>query len=332
MAHELEMNQDGTARMFSVGETPWHKLGTIVTEAPTAAEAIKLAGLDWKVQKRQTFFPKGQYPNQTYERVKGEYAVVRDSDEKMVGTAGEGWEPLQNSEAFSFFDPFIESGEASFETAGSLQEGRRIWVMAKINRDPIEVVKGDVIEKYLLLSNQHKAGFSVKSMLTPIRVVCANTEAMAIKNAETTFKTTHSKKIQDRMAVVQEKLIQMDSAFQKTAEAYKLLSKVKCSDETLKRYANLVFDYQDIEQGRQKAFQEKQHETIMRLFETGRGADIKGVRGTMWGAYNTVTEFIQHEQGNKNTDDEKRLLNSWFKDGMKLNVKAFDFAMELATH
>ena len=332
MAHELELNQDGTARMFSVNETPWHKLGTIVTEAPTAAEAIKLAGLDWKVEKRKTYFAKGQYPELSYEVVKGEYAVVRDSDEKQVGVAGEGWEPLQNSEAFSFFDPFIESGDATFETAGSLQEGRRIWVMAKINSDPIEVVKGDIIEKFLLLSNQHKAGFSVKSALTPIRVVCANTEAMAIKNAETIFKTTHSKKIKDRLAFVQEKLIAMDGAFKKTAECYKRLSKVKCSDETLKRYANLVFDYQEIEVGRQKAFQEKQHETIQRLFETGRGSDIKGVRGTMWGAYNSITEYIQHEQGNKNTDDEKRLLNSWFKDGMKLNIKAFDYAMELASH
>ena len=102
MAHELELNQDGTARMFSVNETPWHKLGTIVTEAPTAAEAIKLAGLDWKVEKRKTYFAKGQYPELTYEVVKGEYAVVRDSDEKQVGVAGEGWEPLQNSERSRF--------------------------------------------------------------------------------------------------------------------------------------------------------------------------------------------------------------------------------------
>ena len=322
--HHIEITSQGTGAMMSVKQTPWHKLGTILPEAPTAQEAIKAAQLNWTVSKVPMYFKNA---NEELVATPDRFAVIRDTDSKYLGHAGSSWEPLQNTEAFSFFDPFIQTGEASFETAGSLDGGKRLWILARIKKDPIEVVKGDIVEKYVLLSNQHKAGVSVRGALTPIRVVCANTEAIAYKKATQIFRATHSAKMKDRLAQVQYEIAQAEAAFQETAEWYKQFAKTQADKKTLERFVNSVFNFADVvEDGRQKAFKDKQTETIVRLFETGRGSDIKGVRGTVWGLYNTVTEYIQHEMGKV---EDKRLTAAWFGRGMDLNIKAFNVAKDL---
>jgi hypothetical protein len=121
-----------------------------------------------------------------------------------------------------------------------------------------------------------------------------------------------------------------DEAFKQTAEFYKTFSKVNIDSKKLTQFINNVFEFADVvNQGREQSFKDKQHETIIRLFETGRGSELQGVRGTLWGAYNAVTEFIQHEQGNKGTLEDKRLDNAWFGTGMKLNQQAFKVAKEM---
>lgn len=324
MAHEIEI-VNGNARMFSVKETPWHKLGIILPEAPTAEDAIKHAGLDWTVTKRKVLYARD---NGEQDVAKGQYAVVRDSDDKYMGYAGETWQPLQNTEAFKFFDPFVQAGEASYETAGSLDNGKRIWVLAKIKRDPIEIVKGDIIEKYILLSNQHRAGYAVRGALTPIRVVCANTEAMAFQSKKSQlFKATHSKKMEMNLERMQASIAAADQAFEQTAEYYRAFSKRFVDKKQVESYINQVFEFADVvNKGREQAFKDKQTETIMRLFETGRGSDIQGVRGTIWGLYNAITEYTQHEAGKL---EDKRLNSAWFGQGMDLNIRAFNAAKEL---
>jgi hypothetical protein len=116
MSHEIET-------MFSVRETPWHGLGTIVQEAPTAADAIKLAKLDWRVTTAPLFMSDGK-------PVKAK-AVVRESDGRILGHhVGAKWTPLQNDHAFDWFNPLVESGDCKFETAGSLRSGERVWILA----------------------------------------------------------------------------------------------------------------------------------------------------------------------------------------------------------
>ena len=116
MAHEIET-------IFYMNETPWHRLGTRVIDIPTADEAIVAAGLNWKVETKPLFLADGtQAPSK---------AVVRTSDNSILGVVGENYQPLQNEDAFKFFNPFVETGLATFETAGSLRQGKRVWILAK---------------------------------------------------------------------------------------------------------------------------------------------------------------------------------------------------------
>jgi phage/plasmid-like protein (TIGR03299 family) len=316
MAHEVE-------QMFSVKQTPWHGLGEIVREAPNVESAIKLAGLDWPVEMRALHTVQGSIP------VK-KCAIVRGSDESVLGVAGPDYQPLQNDKAFEFFNPFLESGECKLETAGSLKKGKRIWVMAKLNRDPIAVTKNDLVEKFLLLSNSHEGHVSVRVGFTPVRVVCANTLAMATGDARASLlRVTHKSNMKEGMERVQEIVNTANAAFEATAEQYKVLAKTNVSAKDIEKYVKLVFVDRKTNSERKSLRLEKMTETITRLFETGQGNDVKGVRGTAWALYNGATEYLSYEIGK---DADRRLNSLWFGRNLKRNKKAFDVAMSMAVH
>ena len=110
--------------MFSVREKPWHGLGRIVAEAPTSKEALKLAGLDWKVVQEPIY-------TELHRVVEGYKANVRDSDRKVLGVVSDRYKVVQNADAFSFTDELLGKG-VRYETAGSLQEGKKVWLLARL--------------------------------------------------------------------------------------------------------------------------------------------------------------------------------------------------------
>jgi phage/plasmid-like protein (TIGR03299 family) len=166
MAHEIE------SALF-VGQPAWHGLGTVVQEAPAMSDAIVMAGLDWTVRKEQLQLADGRKVDQ--------YATIRSSDNSILGTVGPQWTPLQNADAFEWFQPLIEDGSVKLEAAGSLREGQRVWVLAKAG--VADVQKNDPVEQYILLSNGHDGKLAVRVGFTTVRVVCANTLKMAHENA-----------------------------------------------------------------------------------------------------------------------------------------------------
>lgn len=339
MSHALEIKKDGTASMFYVGDKPWHRLGVQLKNPPTAAEAIKAAGLDWSVS---------VHPMETWIEVDGQdmciaaqnRMVLRDSDHKRLSEVGPRWHPLQNSEAFEWFDPFIKSGECSFETAGSLFEGERIWVLAKLNRDPMKIVGDDVVNKYLMLSNNHSDKRSARVSLSPIRVVCANTLAATFQNKATKFLgVKHTSKIKDNLDKVREIINTANADFEATAEQYRALTTLQVDQDLLKKYIKIVFKDEDKEEetsdqtedGKRK-YTVKEDDArlienkIIPLFEGGRGSQLPGVRGTMWAAFNSVTEFLNWHTG-RTTD--ARLDSLWFGQNAALNRRALDVALEM---
>lgn len=187
MSHEVES-------MFYVNETPWHGLGVKLESAPTTREAIVAAGLDWEVGQRPLFEGScstlgadgketvpdmpvygGNVGNLVFRKVEG-HTNYRKTDGRILGVCGPGTGVLQNTEAFRFFDRFVDAKTAVLETAGSLRNGERIWILARLNLSPSVIVPGD---EYLLLSNSHDGKVAVRIGFTPIRVVCANTLAQA---------------------------------------------------------------------------------------------------------------------------------------------------------
>lgn len=317
MAHEIE-------NMLFVGETPWHKLGRRFMEPPSLEEAFVAAGLDWRVKTEPVFSGQGEKVDALITR--------RDSDNSILGVVGPNYVPLQNFEAFEFFRPFIDQKEASIETAGSLRNGKRVWVLAKINRDPMVVKGNDIVDKYVLLSNSHDGTMAVRTGFTPVRCVCQNTLTLAHNSkASKLIRVKHTKNVVENLEAIRDIMNLANSEFEATAEQYRLLASKEISDKDLKKYIKLVFNHQNkiIENNGNldNINNDRLLSQIIPLFEKGRGNDMVDIRGTFWAAYNAVTEHLQYSRGE---DAGGRLDSLWFGQGAQLNKKALDTAVIMA--
>ena len=170
MAHELEISASGDANMAYVGQVPWHGLGKRVPSDVSPEQMLKAANLDWTVEKRPLFFESDEGLVATKAR-----ALVRSTDNKVLTVISENWNPVQNIEAFEFFNDFVAAGDMEMHTAGSLRDGKMVWAMAQI-KNSFELFGGDKVEGYLLFSNPHEFGRSIDIRFTPVRVVCNSEE------------------------------------------------------------------------------------------------------------------------------------------------------------
>ena len=162
--------------MFSAVKTPWHKLGVVTPDVLTAQDALVTAGLDWVVKLEPVYF---QTQQESIKNIANKFAVVRETDESCYGIVGNRYTPVQNLDAFNFMDTLVDSGDAKYETAGSLNGGATTFIQMRLNT--VLDIDDDVIP-YMLLTNSHDGSGALKIIMTPVRVVCSNTLRMALSS------------------------------------------------------------------------------------------------------------------------------------------------------
>jgi len=335
MAHEIGQND----HMFSAGRvTPWHRLGTVLQDHPSIDEGLIAAKLNWQVQCEDLITRLGEKVTHR--------AVRRQDTNEILGVVGPQWTPLQNDRAFDVFRPLVDDGSLVLETAGSLKNGRRVWVLGRMKLDAADIVPGDTVRPYVLLSNAHDGSSGVRFGFTPIRVVCNNTLTAAHhSSASKLVKIIHSAHVERNVLDLSEMMNLAKATFEMTYEQYRMLVSRKVDAKTLKKYATTVF----------KAIEEdepanpymtaacealgmtapnmcsdapnKAVARVLELFETGMGSQLPGVRGTMWAAYNAVNEYLLYHRG---SDDQNRLNRAWFGDGRRTDQTAFELALRMA--
>jgi phage/plasmid-like protein (TIGR03299 family) len=312
--------------MLYVGEVPWHGLGVLLENAPSIQEAIAASGLNWDVACQPQYAKFEGQEISTPSR-----AVIRVTDRKVLGVVGPDYHVVQNSKAFDWFQPWIDTGVATIETAGSLCGGSRIWVLAKINRDPVEIVKDDAVVRYILLSNSHDGSLAVRCGFSGIRVVCANTMAAAHGDAASKLlRIRHTKNVITALDEIQNIMQVADAEFVATVEQMKHLARCQVSVEDLTKYVRKVFTPKvSVKQIEGEEFSGKNIlAKVIPLFENGRGIkELPAIKGTLWSAYNAVSEYLSHERGRS---QDGRVNSLWFGDSANTNQKAFAAAVELA--
>jgi phage/plasmid-like protein (TIGR03299 family) len=327
MPHQLSESA-GQVEMMYVGKEPWHGLGQKLDKPATSVEAIQAAHLDWEVVKIPLFTKQ----RRKYRGISNKFGVVR-ADEfskgntAVLGIVGASYNLLQNRQAFAWFDGIVGEGKAIYHTAGALGDGERVWILAKLPGE-IRVLGDDVVNKFLLLSNSHDGESSVQVKFTPIRVVCDNTLTMALGRGPS-LRISHTASLVQRMEQAKQNLGIITSRYEQIQNDFVALGKVSLNQNKLQEFLNSVFpDPQDKtnERGRKRAAEARMKST--KLFETGRGNDAPLTRGTLWAAYNGVTEYIDHRKGK--TDRNQHLDSIWFGDGYLTKARAFRVAMEKA--
>lgn len=313
MAHMIET-------MAYAGETPWHGLGVKVPADLAPAQMLEKAGLDWTVEKIPAFAEIGDKKVAV-----GWSALTRSSDDRILGVVSNDWNPVQNSEAFEFFDEYCRAGDMEMHTAGSLRDGQIVWALAKV-KDSFELFKGDQVDSYLLFTNPHKFGQCIDVRFTPIRVVCNNTLTLSLnQKADRVVKKNHrtvfdAAQVKEQLGIATEKLA-------KYKEMAAFLGSKKYKEESVKDYFNRIFPViaYDKEKGPQRKELSKSATRALEVLHTQPGARF--AEGSWWQAFNAVTYLTDHEIGRS---ADTRLQSAWFGANKNLKLKALETAVEMA--
>ncbi len=297
--------------MFSTREKPWHGLGTIVAEAPDSREALTLAGLDWKVIQKKIY---------TGDRklIHGYRANVRDSDHQFLGVVSDRYRVVQNEDAFAFTDALLGEG-VRYETAGSLQSGRRVWMLAKLPNEYI--ILGEQISPYLVFSNTHDGSGAVKVAMTPVRVVCSNTLNLALHTTKRCWSAKHTTNIAGKLDKARETLLFAKTYMTALGAEFEELSRIQMPDrKVMEAVKELLSMKDDMTIQQKKNVRNLQEDLKRRYFDA---PDLQEVGRNAYRFVNAVSDFATHNRPLRETANYKENLFMRTMDGNTLIDKAY---------
>lgn len=298
--------------MFYVREVPWHGLGTKVHTAPSSAEALRLAGLDWNVVQQPI------YTGDKELAIPGYKANVRDCDGKVLGVVSDRYKIIQNSEAFEFTDELLGEG-VRYETAGSLMGGKKVWILARMPREYI--ISGEHVSPYLVFSNTHDGSGAIKAAITPIRVVCSNTLNFALATAKRSWSMIHTGNITDKLQEAKQTLFMAEKYMSEWGKDMETLRMKKLSDQQVIEYIEFLLPLEDEGSAVQK-------KNIMRLREDMKrryfdAPDLQDVGKNAYRFVNAVSDFATHSRPLRKTANYKENLFARTVDGNPLIDRAY---------
>ena len=277
---------------------PWHGLGTPVQEALTSEEAIEKAGLNWTVEKKPIY-------NENGKEIPKYFRTARSSDNSTLGIVSGRYKIVQNSEAFSFTDGLIGE-DVRYETAGSLNKGRRVWLLAKL---PEKMILGDKFDTYVCFTNTHDGTGSVQVCLTPTRVVCNNTLNLALSEASRKWSTRHIGNLEQKMEEARRALELADAYMEALNSKAQVLSEVKVSDAEVEVMFDSIFPV-NTEKDTDRKIRNVEY-LKNAFFKCMQAPDIAQFSGTAWGVINAMTDFADHTAPIRLTDSYQE--NNWGK-------------------
>lgn len=303
--------------MMYYGATPWHRLGTQVAGLATAEEAIAAAGLNWDVE----LIPIHIRENGGYRTIESHQAIARKTDRKVYGIVGQRYTPIQNRDSFKFFDSVVGDGGAIYETAGSLLEGRRTWILANL-KDSLGIA-GEEIKKYLLLTNSHDGSMALQMFWTPIRVVCWNTLSAALATDGARFYSRHTAGAPQRIESAKELLGLARAYYTEFEQKANMLAQKQLPAPEMPKLLLAAFGTTGAKPV--PVVTAHQMERVEQAIFTGPGADNSKIQGTAWQAYNGVAYYADHLRAYRGGTDDARLGGLLFGTGMAMKQRAWRF-------
>jgi phage/plasmid-like protein (TIGR03299 family) len=301
MSHEIET-------MAYAGALPWHGLGIPVEENLTPQQMMEVAGCDWTVSKRPMAFSTAALEAEEVLIETGElkpivdrYALVRDIDNQFLDIVGKTYQPTQNKDAFEFFDAFVKETKLKMHTAGSLCQGKYVWALAKNEGHQFSLGPDkDQVESYILLVSPHQFGKALIAQQTTVRVVCANTLALALnEKGLISYRMPHTKIFNNEAKLAAGKILGLAN---ESFEEFKRHVAV-IADKKLVRVEAVDFFSELLGLSKEKMLaanddglpKSRSLNQFMDAFEgNAPGAELSGTKGTLWGAVNAVTYVMDH--------------------------------------
>lgn len=304
--------------MFYVREKPWHGLGTMVEDAPSSIDALTLAGLDWNVVQKDVFTQDG-------DPISGFKVNLRDSDGAVLGIVSDRYKVVQNEDAFRFTDDLLVEG-VTYETAGALQCGRKVWMLARMPQR--YVIAGDEIAPYLVVMNSHDGSSGIKVAMTPIRVVCQNTLNLALGTARRTWAAKHTENVLYRVHEARETLKLADTYMRELRHSIDELAQVKLSDTRVMDLMREFFPVtQELSDGQRKNNIKLLEDLKHRYWDA---PDLAHVDRNGCRFVNAVSDFATHAEPIRRTKNHRENLFLRTVEGNSMIDKAYRMVLAAA--
>lgn len=329
--HELTIRDNGRAEAFFAGDgknlvPAWHGLGTNVLEAPNSEAAIRLAGLDWEVEKvgAAAQVDVGNEPGRfaTF-NAPNFRAIMRKDTTTVLGFVTDKYVPVQNVQAFDFLDGLQQDGLVKYESAGSLRGGKAVWVLARTG-SVFEVVPGDAVQPYILFSTSHDGSSSIRIQPTTVRVVCANTLRIALGNHGVGATLRHDGTVMERLKVVRDILLVAFGKIHARLDEAQRLAATKLDKSAFQRFVDDVLPEPDVDAPR-PALRHQAREHVAWNFYRNPRQQLPSIERSAWAAYNAVSEFADHV--GKFRSPESRFVSVTEGGADALKQKAFEVAL-----
>ena len=331
MAHDLTIREDGSAEFFSAVTGAWHKLGTTTEAKLTAAEAIKVAQLDWEVEQVPCLH---QGNNGDLLQVPDNYIVRRKDTLAPLSVMSSRYTPIQNQEVFDFADSIIGEGQAVWDTAGSLAGGRKIFMQVELegklflNSNP-----DDTTVKKILFISSHDGSKALQGMITPHRVVCQNSMNAALRNHTNAFKVFHRKNYQSKK---EEAIKVLELAHAYFDDLQVVMNQLAESEVTTSYVDGFLGALLPASREEVPTRTENRRNELVNLFQNGRGNNGR----TKWDLFNAVTEYVDHHsvgrlsttrtlrsEASDNIEAETRFERAILGSGAVLKQRAMDLLL-----
>ena len=304
--------------MFYVREKPWHGLGTEVSEALASLDALVYAGLDWRVEQKKVCTEDGV-------PIPGYKANVRSTDHAALGIVSDRYKVVQNDAAFQFTDDLLGEG-VTYETAGALQGGRKVWLLARMPQR--YVIAGDEIAPYMVFLNSHDGSSGVKVAMTPIRVVCQNTLNLALDSAKRVWAAKHTENILNRIHEARETLLLAETYMGELGRGIDELSRIKLSDRKAMELMQEIFPVTEEMNGVQKRNNLRLLEDLKQRYWDAPDLANMGQNGYRF--VNAVSDFATHADPLRKTRNYNENLFLRTIEGNPLIDKAYKLVLAAA--
>lgn len=326
MVAAVTVRKNGFAEHAFVGKVGWHGLGNELKANASIDQWKKAAGMDWDIKRSPMMFDTdGDGPVE----IPGRNVLYRSDDYAPLGEVSKNYKIVQPGEVLEFFRDLVDNNGFTLDTAGTLFGGKRFWALAAIGEEAA-VIGDDAIKGYMLLSTSADGSLATTAQSTDIRVVCNNTLSWALtegkKKGARRVTVSHRSVFDPELAKTD--LGIMRGNFREFMIAARKVAKVKTTTPSASEFiAKLLTDTKTIASA--DAESTRAHKKIMSLFGgEGKGSDLKGAAGTMWGVVNSVTEYVDHHANSSSS--EHRMNDALFGRGDELKRIAFDRALEMA--
>jgi len=278
---------------IGTGDVPWHGFGNCCGDAAVDSKvALQASGLTWEVEKRPILTTVGGPEiGIDFKQVVTHAAVVRKTDDSVLGVVGSGWPPLQPFEMFDWTDSLVSEGLIQYHTAGALRDGKKVWLLAKFGESII--LPNDRHGKYLFMLNGYDGAQSIVVTSTDVRVVCMNTARMALGDGrKNEVRIKHTASMKDRLEATRDALGIAREQSRAYDELLRAFAQLRMTGDRWQEFAQVLIPANPEAKFNTRA--ENARQKLLSLAVTGRGQDIPGVAGTGYAAYNAVTEYVNY--------------------------------------